>query len=136
MRDIYKLVVPLTAVSILSLASSSSALANEVEVPSEGPCCYATPGWESPEEMPLVDQDGNAYVYDPGTTLMAGTCHSGLAADGFVFGVTDISDQSNAVFGLLRRTDTRHTTFALAQLVALLLLLQKLFLIDLTAYED
>ena len=85
-------------VTTLLLLPSATALAS-VEVPTSGPCCFGTPSWEKPEGMPLVDQDGDPYLYNPNTTLVAGTCASSVAANGFVFGVTDISDQANAVTG-------------------------------------
>lgn len=90
-------IAPIAAATLLATFSPNAKAG--VEVPEEGPCCYGTAAWESPQDMPLVDQGGNAYVYNPASTLMAGTCASGSSANGFVFGVTDISDQANATFG-------------------------------------
>lgn len=71
-----------------------------VEVPDQGPCC-AMPMELSEPSADMPDQFGTPYSYDPEGILLAATCSSTADPNDYVFGFTDVSDQTDGTTNYL-----------------------------------
>ena len=71
-----------------------------VEVPDDGPCCAIPPELDQPT-ADMVDQFGQPYVFDAEGIFLAGTCSSTADPNDYVFGLTDVADQTDGTTNYL-----------------------------------